>query len=99
MSFVWRMVKRKWLLRRRDAMVRRDAKVLQVELRDLGERRRRDRAAEDPARWLVHDDEHHEPRLLDRHHADERRDVLAGRVAVWPRHLCRAGLAGNGVPR
>src|SRR4051794_24518034 len=78
--------------------VRRDLEVLQAEARDLGERGRRDRAAPDRARRLLHLDEHDEPRLRRRHEADERRDVLAGRVAAERvRHLCRAGLAGDAV--
>ena len=45
------------------ATIGRDAQVLQVELRDLRERRRGDDAAEDRAARLVDHDEHDEPRL------------------------------------
>ena len=59
-----------------------DPQVLKVEARDLRERRRGDLAAEDRAVGLIDRHEDDEPRLADRHHADEGRDVLAGRVAV-----------------
>ena len=79
--------------------VRRHLEVLQVERRDLRERRRRDDAAEDRAVRLVDADEDDEARVARGHDADERRDVLARLVAVRPRLLRRAGLAGDACSR
>jgi len=46
---------------------------------------------------VVDRDEHDEPRLGDGHEPDERRDVLAGRIAVRTRLLGGAGLAADRV--
>src|SRR5438270_774641 len=83
--------------RRPDRRVRRHREVLQVEARNLRERRSGDDTAEDRAVRLVDADEDEQARRLHGDHPDERRDVLAGRVPVRPGDLRRSRLAGDGV--
>src|SRR5207248_4441064 len=82
-----------------DPQVRRDLEVLEVEGGDLLEGGGRDEAAVDLAVRLVDGHEHEEARARCRHHPDEGRDVRTGDVAVRPRLLRRARLAGDGVTR
>src|SRR5947209_16998376 len=63
-----------------DRAVGRDRQVLGQEARDLLEGRRGDDAAEDVRTRGIDDDHHLDARVIRRQEADERGDVVAGRV-------------------
>ena len=93
-----RLLRAALAVRPRRSAVGGDVQVAQRLLGDLLEDGRRHHAAQVPPLRLVDHDDDRQPRVLDRDHAEERRDPL-GRIVVTVGHLLRrSGLAAHGVP-